>query len=388
VNQVTIKTVCVTVLTVLIIWSLALIPSRTIAEEIAIFELKVPPLKSEQPLLKSIRLWNSEIVAATEKYEPVSKRWVTQYYLVDLKKGFYPLVIEGCAAIAALAETTQQAFVLCRNGKHPRLLSRIKAKSVRWHLEAVPKDIRVDGDVLLAAFENNLALLSSAHLYWRTPSRSWLRMALHPPSSVQAKGTPQHALLTNHGLFVGYDHGEFGGGLIYLTTVKAKSSHPLGDPQFLSSMNVNAIVEDSAGAVWVSGGLAHLVMESSELIVIRNGAAKTVIKEKSFGEKIERSGLLALPGPTDVTGLCVDTGRPLILATHLGILAVDESSLNFRIKADFGISYKMPGYMVGSRPVGMVCTTDGRILVATRSTGVMEFVRKTDGYDFRQLVFY
>ena len=372
----------------LVIPLVVLLSLHSKAETVPAFAFTVPPLIPEQPLLKSIRLWNSEIVVESEEYEEASERWISQYFAVDSKKGLSPLKIAGCNVIRSIAESAQDVFVFCSNGQHPVLLSTAKNTMFGWKTRELPTGLQVEDDSLITALNSHVALLSSDYLYWLTSNGGWSRMPFHHPSSVKIKVPPQHILLTNRGLFVGYDAGEFGGALIFIP-IQPNSPNPLGPSQLLSSMNVNAIAQDRTGAVWVAGGLAHLGMKRADLVRIKEGTVETILHEESFGERSRTlSGSLQLPEPTDVSSLCLDpTDKPLILATDLGVLELDNKSFRYRIKADFSISYKMPDYSVGSRPVGMVCPGDGRILVATRSTGIMEFVNSAAGYNFRQLVF-
>jgi len=374
----------------LVIPVVVLLSLHSKAETVPTFALTVPPLVPEQPLLKSIRLWNSEIVVESEEYEEASERWISQYqyYAVDSKKGLYPLKIASCNAIRSIAESAQDVFALCGNGQHPVLLSTAKNTMSGWKTRELPTGLQVEDNLLLTAFNSHLALLSSDYLYWLTSNGGWSKMPFHHPSSVEIKVPPQHFLLTNRGQFVGYDAGEFGGALIFIP-IQPNSPNPLGPSQLLSSMNVNAIVQDRTGAVWVAGGLAHLGMKRADLVRIKEGTVETILHEGTFGEKSRTlSGSLQLPERTDVSSLCLDpTDKPLILATHLGVLELDDKSFRYRIKANFSISYKMPDYSVGSQPVGMLCPVDGRILIATRSTGIMEFVNSARGYNFRQLVF-
>jgi len=74
----------------LVIPVVVLLSLHSKAETVPTFALTVPPLVPEQLLLKSIRLWNSEIVVESEEYEEASERWISQYntMLSILKKAF------------------------------------------------------------------------------------------------------------------------------------------------------------------------------------------------------------------------------------------------------------------------------------------------------------
>lgn len=369
--------------------SVFFLPILALGETVPSFELRVPPLVAKQPLLKSIRIWNNLVVVESEVYSEFIRHWESSYYETDLKtSALNRLVIPGCNMIRSLADTDKLAFVLCSNDRQLVLLSAKKGAMNRWNTEPLPVDKYANDDYLLVASENYLALVSSEDLYWRTADGDWHKTISPSPSSMKGKDSPKHALFTNENLFLGYDRGEWGGGLLSMP-IKALATNPLESPKELSSMNVRGIVGDGTGTIWVAGGLSHLIGRKADLVMIKDGTIKVILNEDNVLErKSSSSGSVSLPGSSDISALCLDPAeRPLILATHIGIFEVGESSLIHRIKANFHISYKMPRYSVGSSPVGMTCTADGTILVVTRSTGVLAFVKTVSGYDFRQLKF-
>lgn len=365
------------------------LPILASAEAVQSFEFSVPPLLAEQPLLKSIRAWNNHIVIESEAYNEFNRHWDSSYYVVDLKTNtLNPLVIPGCSNIRSLADNTKVAFALCSNDQRLVLLSAIQGAVNRWNAEPLPVDRYANGNYLLVASENHLAMLSGEDIYWQPTGGKWHKTTMPSPDSMEIKAAPMHALLTNESLFLGFDKGEFGGGLVSIR-LDALTTNPLEDSKDLSSMNVIGIVRGVAGTIWVAGGLSHLVGRRADLVMIKDGTIKAILNEDNVLErKLSSLGSVSLPGSSDISALCLDPAeRPLILATRLGILEVSETSLIYRIKANFHISYKMPRYSVGSSPVGMTCNADGTILVATRSTGVLAFVKTASGYDFRQMKF-
>lgn len=362
------------------------------AESVPTFELTVPPLSPEQPLLKTIRSWDKQIVVEAERYDRTINRWVSWYYVLDLdSERVRPLIIDACEVIHSIAESSQKAYAFCKNQQLYTLLSRTKEGGSVWQSDGVPKSLNTQDDHILVASENNLALVSSNYVYWRGNDGTWMTMPFHPPVSSTVKGPPRHALLDNYALFLGYNRGEWGGGLVRVP-LTPNPDQPFRPPTLLSPMNVHGIAMDRTGAVWAAGGLAHLFAQSANLVVFKEEELQTVLNELSwFLDKTETEYLqptpeLRLPGGSDVSAMCLDqTGRPLVLATNLGIFEVGDQLIKYRVKGNFSIVYKMPGVTVGSSPVGMVATPDGSLLVATRSTGVLLFVNKANGYHLRQL---
>ena len=110
-----------------------------LGEAVPTFEFTVPPLVSEQPLLKSIRVWNNYIVVESEVDDESTRRSMSRYHVVDLKTNvLHPLVIAGCKTINSIAESAKVAFALCRNDQQPVLLSTVKGAMSGWQTQPLP----------------------------------------------------------------------------------------------------------------------------------------------------------------------------------------------------------------------------------------------------------
>ena len=79
-------------------------------------------------------------------------------------------------------------------------------------------------------------------------------------------------------------------------------------------------------------------------------------------------------------------GQGLVVAPEVGVLAVSDK-LTVVIAEQLRVFYHMPNYTVGSSPVGLLCPNENIILIATRSTGGIEFTKTTGtGYTARQFI--
>lgn len=111
----------------------------------------------------------------------------------------------------------------------------------------------------------------------------------------------------------------------------------------------------------------------ADIAVVTNGTLRTLLSEHPGESTGQSNGPLRLPKRSDIAGACVTpTGQVLVVAPNVGVLAVSDK-LTVVIGEELRVSYKMPDYSVGSSPVGMICPEDKTILIATRSTGVIEF---------------
>src|SRR6202035_4672401 len=88
-------------------------------------------------------------------------------------------------------------------------------------------------------------------------------------------GAPHHApaalILQGHAVVLGYDSGEFGGGLYRL-----KLDSPSHSVKLLKSGNMRALNATSSGEIWVADGLAHMTMERAALYRLNGDRLETV----------------------------------------------------------------------------------------------------------------
>jgi len=348
-------------------------------------DLAVPPTIPEQPQLNAIHLWNGTLVARADSYDETEASWRFSYYLVDPLRGLSRLRVEGCEKIQSVAETSQTVFVLCVDSHESVLMSLQKHMGSQW--ERHPLRTHLRGDEILVASRSHLTLISTAKISWLTSNGDWVETVLaQPPLQITNTASPQYGLLTDSYLYLGYDQGEFGGALLAIP-FNPDSTRPFGPSKQLSSMNVNTILQDRAGKVWVTGGLAHMGSKWADIAEISNGTLTTLLRDHPGESTRQSTGPLRLPKRSDVAGACVTpAGQVLVVAPNAGVLAVSDK-LTIVIGEDLRVSYEMGDYKVGSSPVGMICPEDKTILIATRSTGVIEFTRTTStGYRTRQFI--
>jgi hypothetical protein len=192
---------------------------------------------------------------------------------------------------------------------------------------------------------------------------------------------------------LGYDSGEFGGGLYRLKL--DSPSHPV---ELIQSGNMRALNATPSGEIWVADGLAHMTMERAALYRLNGDRLETVASisgSMMSGDEwkvLENSGI-PFPGVTDISGLTLDrSDRPVVAFPEFGVFKLVEGKFVGLIETSMEFSYSRPGYNVTSRPEGLVIGKSGDIYIATRSLGVLVFHKSDGRYDnkpeaIRQVLF-
>lgn len=348
-------------------------------------DLAVPPTITEQPQLNAIQPWNGMLVARADSYDETNAVWRFRYYHIDPSRGLAPLTVGDCRTVQSVAETSQGVFALCADAQKSVLMSLQKHMGSGWRQHDLPTELR--GDEILAASRRYLTLISMDKISWLTSNGEWVKTTLmQPPFELTGTVSPQYGLLTDSYLYLGYDQGEFGGALLAIP-FNPDSTRPFGPSKQLSSMNVNAILQDRSGKVWVTGGLAHMDSKWAEIAEVSNGKLTSLLREHPAESPRQFNGPLRLPKRSDIAGACVTpAGQVLVVAPEVGVLAVSDK-LTVVIAEQLRVFYHMPNYTVGSSPVGLLCPNENTILIATRSTGVIEFTKTTGtGYTARQFI--
>ncbi len=143
-------------------------------------------------------------------------------------------------------------------------------------------------------------------------------------------------LKLQNGWLLGFDGGEFGGGL-WLAAFD-------GNTQQLSEENVHGFIEASQG-VLIFVGLAHMVIDSGKVLIVPYAIAS----------KTDLRTLVNLDGaPGAFTKLSADTA--LVVTTH-GISRINSSGVTERLLSrNFGMLY----------PNSIISTADGTIYAGMR----------------------
>jgi hypothetical protein len=336
-----------------------------------------PPDIPEQPLIRTIYNWGDAIAVVTDNYIPEKHTYRYSLGIVDDRaERIAPFRELKCGSYDDIAYSEELGKVLaCSDGKLSRIYRFIEGswKPISGALQGENFRIAVDRERIAAVANDTLFLISGFS------KRTLLRVHFKV-------GTPHRApaalILQGRAVVLGYDSGEFGGGLYRL-----KLDSPSHSVKLLKSGNMRALNATSSGEIWVADGLAHMTMERAALYRLNGDRLETVasisgsMTSSDEWKVLEKSGI-PFPGVTDISGLTLDrSDRPVVAFPEFGVFELVEGKFVGLIETSMEFSYSMPGYNVTSGPHGLVIGRGGDIYIATRSLGVLIF-HKTDGrYD-------
>jgi len=354
-------------------------------------KLSVPPLVANQQLIDHISEWDGHITVMAEQYSSKSQISRKVFYYLDQKgKSIKPLIIKDGFEIVSLAENTTQSLALCLRQGKLFLLEKSRSISSQWAIHPLSIKADVGKDLKLAATDHIFFLVAPTHL-WHSPDlKKWKKLQY---SDILKDGwgepwsefsrLPEVVLASEDAIFLGFDRGEWGGAAHQIPLGR---KGPTGNGKKIASFNVREIKQDPDGIVWIAGGLSHKASEAANLYRYTKGKITVVISQYGIGGALPKKSeetLAELPASTDITGLAISKdGKPVILASRIGILEYSGGKFSSLIPSDFYSRYRS----FGSFPQGMLIRNDD-IYVGSRSLGVFEFKKKDGGYNFYQFTF-
>lgn len=191
----------------------------------------------DQPQLIRIFAWDGRVIAQTHH----------GFHLIDMRAGSaLPVICPGDRTTTGMGTCRGVPVVLCRDGTDQFLFSRVDEG---WEMESIP-DTGTVADAVLVGSRTHLMLVFPDRLSWRA-GEDWVTTPLL--ESVGVRGDSQY-LLDGERLLIGWDEGEWGGGLVAVDIRSGQHASlapvdgiPLRDMQI-----------DPQSRVWVAQGLAHL----------------------------------------------------------------------------------------------------------------------------------
>lgn len=334
-------------------------------------------LKVEQPYLSDLFIWDNQIIAEkdTEKTD--------KFFYCDIKlHKLIKLEIDGNSEIAYLAESNSFLFAIVRSDNQFYLMSKGKTAKL-WNKEKIFPEFNLTDIAQLVALDNMLVFVTSDKIYYKTLTSTWkstvLDKLIDSKSSMFLKqSAPQHCLLTNHSLFLGYDYGEWSGALMEIPFVIEKEIVFRKGKRILRD-NIVAIKYSKDSVVWFATGLAHMGSAKSGIYKYKNSKLQQVLWTKPT---------LSLKNESALSAFCLKSmEEPFFIASELGIFKIKKDSLVHVISKNLYISYPMKNYTVGSSPVAMHVDINNNIFIASRSLGVFVYSPKNSDYKFTQLTF-
>jgi hypothetical protein len=257
-----------------------------------------PPDIPEQPLIRDIHNWGDAIAVVTDNYVPEKHAYRYALGIVDDKaKRIASFGELKCGSFDDIAYSEELGKVLaCGDGRQSRIYRFIEGswKPISGALPGEDFRIAVNGERIAVVANDSLFLISGSS------KRTLLRVHFKVGTPHRA---PKALILQGHALVLGYDSGEFGGGLYRL-----ELDSPSHSVNLLQSGNMKALKATSSGEIWVADGLAHMTMERAALHRLSGDRLETVasisgsVTSGDGWRVLEKSGI-PFPGVTDITGL-------------------------------------------------------------------------------------
>lgn len=287
----------------------------------ALAEMKPPGLVTltyDQPLVTALRSWDGGLVAVAEhlyRLDPFGHPGTTRGARITIPGATRVVDVAMYGALpVALVETSRGLALAAHRGSS-------------WSIEPVPSPSRPGAEVILTADESTLVLLHARQVnilrdgVWSTrpvgtgPFATTLA-SLHVP--------PKHTMIAGGRLFVGWDHGEWGGALISLDLEKGTWT---AYPDF--KLPVRALARGVDGKPWAASGLSHLVMTEATLSRL-DARGWTTIARVAGSYPIGRDPLVTARLGWDLPlasfdGMAFDDrGRLHVVTRRLGVLRRDD----------------------------------------------------------------
>lgn len=332
--------------------------------------------------------WGGDIAVITEKFVLARDRNQFSLALLDEVRGrVVPFDGPPCDTYDDIAYTAALGRLLvCGVGEEARLLQVAGSQWVaRAHVTA-GRGVRVTADdhYVVLASERELTLFSASTF-------EQLASMPAPPRNVQLP--PSALLIDGNTLLVGYDAGEFGGGLY-----RYDLAGPPLPPTVLANENARGLYRDRSGAIWAVTGLAHLGMIRGGIYQVVLGSTPQAVATNSgvvLGSQTVNYAEqgVPLPGLTDIVALAEDAvGRLLIVMPQYGLHVLDGDRLSpvYRGALAFGYrAYIDPEHphWASAGPVAIALGRNGEVFVASRSLGVLKLPRHGRTHVLTQCLF-
>ncbi len=340
------------------------------------FGQEVTDLKHEQPILKSLFIWDNLLIAERD--------WVTtdKFYICDTtKESLTRLSIASDTAILDLAETKSFLHAIIKKDNSYFLLTKNKYES-KWNYESIFPEFPNLKKFKLVATDNLLVLVTAEKIYSKRPNSLWHEGAvdslLTPHWRIPFAYMPEHCILIENSLYLGFDNGEWGGSLWEIPISNEKETI-FDRGKLVLQDNIVGLEYSSQGLLWVATGLAHLGLQESGIYTYDNSKLQNILWSQPS---------LSLKEKSDLSAFCLkNTAEPFFAASEFGVFKISNENLEEVLKAKLYLTYRMQHYSVGSRPVGMYVDNNNNIYIAQRSLGVFVYTKTIDSYAFRQMTF-
>ena len=355
--------------------------------------VKVPSAIGNQPYIRSIQTWGDTIAVLTERYLREQQRFMSALFLIDpINQRFVPFAEKSCHAVHDIAASADGRYLLCEEQDGTGIFA-YKSVYEQPHTWERCSESLVGNAVRVTVTNDTLIAVSDQEIYIQDATRV-TRLPLPPLLTESPVTAPTTLELVDSWLYLGYDHGEWGGGLYRF---------PLQTPAAIERIfdgNVRKLVRDPhRSAVWMLSGLAHLslyMMQISHIGLqhhdvlwgeygIITGTKRGIVYQREPSDIIPR---YQLPHASPVWALCLTThDTPLLLASQVGIIEGQLDTVSGKAGQQVVYPLSASNRLVMEASVDMVMARNEDIFVATRSYGVFRLYKEEKGYNIEQYVF-
>jgi hypothetical protein len=261
-----------------------------------------------QPPITKMFEWKKELYVLSDRV-----------YRVDAAKGHLePTRIEASRGVQLALGPGDELLVLTFLPKGRRLLSYASPSSLAKDLR-LPSAARASKAPPTLVANGKRVLLVGEEEFHTLQRGKWLSQALGkrppPQGGMRRWTTPKHAVLRGEQAFLGYGHGEWGGGVLILNL--ASGSWTLEGKSPVGGMKVGP-----KGLLWVVEGLAHLSIRRGVLKTFDGKTWRTLSAVESGTDSPAGWNLAA----TDMLDVAWDSqGRTCLLTGSLGVVRQDKA---------------------------------------------------------------
>lgn len=341
--------------------------------------IATPPEIPEQPILRSVSRWGEQIAVFEELDWPVGGTRLYRLWTLDVDHArVHPFEDLPCSTISDVGYSQPLGeLLLCGRKDNSRLYRQMGPawEAVTEPVAGLDLRLAVDGDQLVVIAPDRL--LVNPH----RPASRVIRFIPEIGGYPAEPMAPSSAVLVDGLLILGYDYGEFGGG-VYLVDLRQSEVNPIRSDQTIATL-----ARSSSGSVWGATGAGGTFGLNGGAFYRVGRAGIEVVSEMyptpgpEPGKVVWVANGVPFPGRSDIGGLTIDADdRPIILFSPLGIFALASDRFEPIVRGTFAVDYSMPGYTVGSAPVGLAFVSSGELVVGTRSLGLLILRKGKRGY--------
>jgi hypothetical protein len=306
-------------------------------------QIDVSAFHRDQPPIGRLFRWDGRLVAEADRF-----------YAIDVEKAVAdPVQLPGGRKVIALATgPDERPLALCRQDEE---LILVRREDGEWRRLELPKEVRESAeDPGLCDDESSMVLLGNGKAF-QLAEGTWTSVPLKErPETASIRGRPNHLLLLGRKLYLGFDRGEWGGGLLLLDVKTGEWQEiKLGEGLDLP---IRDLTTDPQGKIWVVEGLNHLGLRQGRLSRF-DGKGWKVFCDSSP----EHTASWNLP-PASLDALSFDSDcRPYLLSGELGLVRHDGEKWA-------RVTPGWPDYMIVQ---GLQITRGGVAVIGAYDAGVM-----------------